>query len=94
MRKEALKASISNPPNEAPEEKILGVKIKSKFLVVEEGTIPFGESGMSIGEMLDRQLKQLAMHDGQMMEHSISFDPESWEAAKAFYKDWEPQPYY
>lgn len=67
-------------------ENVIGVRIHTEMLVVEDGVIPFdSENGVSLGEMLDRQLESIAKHGGMPQKMSYEFDTAAWEQAKPFY---------
>ena len=71
-----------------------GVMFESEVVIREKGRIPFGDNGLTLGQVLDQQLAMHAKHDGEPRIISFSFDAKSWAKAKEAYKDWEDRSSY
>lgn len=80
-----LATEASGPPQ--PEHPT-GVRMQSELVIKEDVILPLTDdpSGPSLGEMLDRQLADLAVHGGEPRSFSYEFDGKTWEQLRPYYQ--------
>jgi len=59
------------------------IRMRSEVVVKEDGFVPLGSGGLTIGQQLDSMIAAHAKHDGQLRNFSIEIDDETWAAIKA-----------
>lgn len=85
------KTSKASVASQSRETETVGVRVQTEVIYREDGVIPFTkDGGHTLGEMLDRQLADLAKHNGTPHSFTYSFDTAAWEQAKPLYEQkWE-----
>jgi hypothetical protein len=89
--KQSLASPVSaNVEGEEVFNEAKGFTLETEVVYREKVKIPFTETGTgTIGDMIDRQIADLAKHDGEMRHFGITFDEASWNDAKEAYKNYE-----
>jgi hypothetical protein len=70
---------------EAEEQNVTGVRLQVEMVVKEDVILPFAPDGVSVGEILDNHLMDLARHGGEPRSFIFSFENKAWDEAKPYY---------